>query len=351
MAVDGRTIDAGWGGDRAISYVLPLLRRPEDSGLEELSQYLRWLAEHAEIIVVDGSDPSLFSVHHALWKDHVVHVAPHARPCLNGKVEGVLTGVYLARHERVVIADDDVRYDLATLNRVATALVDAQIARPQNYFDPLPWHAAWDTARTLLNRCFGSDSPGTYGVRRSFLLGIGGYDGDVLFENRELERTVEAAGGIMADLAHVFVRRIPPTWRRFWEQRPRQAYDDFAHPVRLVGFLTGIPAGLFLASRGRGMLGVAALAATLMAEVGRRRSGGRAVFPVRSVLFAPAWVAERCIFSWVAVMYRVVGGIPYSGARFKHAAHSVSELKDRLREQTAGDSQPTPPLTAPKVAP
>ena len=37
------------------------------------------------------------------------------------------------------------------------------LVRPQNYFEPLPWHARWDTARTLLNRGLGRDYPGTLG--------------------------------------------------------------------------------------------------------------------------------------------------------------------------------------------
>ena len=34
-----------------------------------------------------------------------------------GKVGGVLTGLRLASHARVIVADDDVRYDEATLRR------------------------------------------------------------------------------------------------------------------------------------------------------------------------------------------------------------------------------------------
>ncbi len=113
----------------------------------------------------------------------------------------------------------------------------ADLVRPQNVFDPLPWHARWDTARMLLNRAFGSDHPGTLGVRRSFLASIGGYDGDVLFENLELVRTVLAAGGRVVDAPGMYVRRRPPTPARFLEQRPRQAYDDLAQPARLAFFL------------------------------------------------------------------------------------------------------------------
>jgi hypothetical protein len=79
-----------------------------------------------------------------------------------GKVAGVTTGVRRAGFEAVVIADDDVRYEHATLQRLVEYLDDHDLVRPQNFFDPLPWHARWDTARTLLNRAFGADYPGTH---------------------------------------------------------------------------------------------------------------------------------------------------------------------------------------------
>ena len=145
---------------------------------------------------MDGSEPDEFRSHRDRWSAFAAHVRPADDiHCANGKVRGVLTGLRLATHELVVIADDDVRYDDDGLRRMARLLADADLVRPQNYFEPLPWHARWDTARILLNRAIGSDFPGTLGVRRSFLASVGGYDGDVLFENLELMRTVTAARG------------------------------------------------------------------------------------------------------------------------------------------------------------
>src|SRR5918912_708810 len=84
------------------------------------------------------------------------------------------------------------------LAAIVAELDSADVVRPQNYFDPFPWHACLDTARSLLNRISGGDWPGTLGVRRSRLLATHGYDGKVLFENLELVRTVKAAGGVEA---------------------------------------------------------------------------------------------------------------------------------------------------------
>jgi hypothetical protein len=325
----------------AIDYVLPL-RWDEDSGLDELTGYLRWLRAHARVIVVDGSPPALFARHARAWQGLVWHLPPD--PDLrfaNGKVNGVTTGMRRATRERVVLADDDVRYDLPALREVARLLDRADLVRPQNYFAPMAWHARWDTARSLLNRSLGADYPGTLGVRRAAFEATGGYDGDVLFENLELIRTVRAAGGTELRAPGLFVRRLPPTSRKFFSQRVRQAYDDLAQPPRLLLFLALLPlllAGLAGAGPRAALAGALAAAAGAvgLAELGRRRAGGRAVFGWQASLLAPVWVAERAVCCWLAVAARVFrGGVAYGGGRIRVAAHSQRALARRLRQRHA----------------
>lgn len=298
----------------------------------ELADYLRWLGAQVETIVVDGSPPAVFAEHAAAWGRVVRHVPP--APDLvtpMGKVGGVLTGVRLASHERLVIADDDVRYDAESLAAVARALDDADVVRPQNYFDPMPWHARWDTARTLLNRVTGGDWPGTLAVRRSALARTGGYDGSAMFENLELVRTVVASGGREVVLRDVLVARRPSTARHFWSQRVRQAYDEIARPRRLLVQLAVLPASLVTRARaGWPALAAFALVLVLAAEVGRRRGGAARVFPQSAALFAPVWVAERAVCAWLAVASRVaLGGVPYRGTVLSHAATPMRVLRAR----------------------
>jgi hypothetical protein len=305
------------------SYVLPL-RGPDEATTDELTSYLAWLGSRVDLVVVDGSDPEVAARRAARWAGLPLRLAPPdpGRRCLNGKVAGVLTGVRLARCERIVIADDDVRYDAGTLRRVVDLLDDADLIRPQNYFDPCPWHARWDTARSLLNRMAGGDYPGTFAVRRPVI--AGGYDGDVLFENLELMRTVRARGGRIVTPLDCHVRRLPPTARHFWSQRRRQAYDDFAQPVRLFGMLLVVPlTAVALARRRRRALGAAATGTVVAAAAGRARGGGRRVFPATAPLFAPLWILERGICSWLALYDRFVrGGVRYGDVVIRRAASS-----------------------------
>lgn len=317
------------------SYVLPL--RADAPVDREFAEYLRWLSDRMETIVVDASPPEVFAAHAAQWPDAVRHepVDP-ARQCANGKVRGVLTGLDLATSERVIIADDDVRYDEVSLRAVVALLAEHDLVRPQNFFDPSPWHATWDTGRTLLNRAIAADFPGTLGVRRGLLERTGGYDGDVLFENLELIRTIEAAEGRTTAPLDLYVRRLPPTAHHFWGQRVRQAYDELARPYRMAAELAVAPLAIAAVHRrrwGRLALGVGAVIAT--AEVGRRRAGGTAYFPGRASALAPLWVAERAVCSWLALGHRLArGGVPYADGVLRRPATPPAELRRRVQAGT-----------------
>ena len=318
-----------------MTYILPI--RTHQPVTRELLAYLDAVCgsdQVAEVIVVDGSAPEMFADFEARRGALVRHVPvePDLVALANGKVAGVLTGVRVASHERLVLADEDVRYDGAGLSALGRELDHADIVRPQNYFDPMPWHAYLDTARTLINRATGGDWPGTFGLRREALVRCGGYDGDVLFENLELVRTVRAAGGREVRPLDLFVRRLPPDTSRFWSQRVRQAYDEFARPARLLFWLSLLPGFGLIAVRAGGW-GIAAAATVAMgvAEVGRRVGRGRQVFPFTATLAAPLWVFERAVCAWLAVSARIVhGGVPYAGRRLRRAATPQSTLIRRL---------------------
>jgi len=311
------------------SYVLPIKTTRAGSAMNDLTPYLAWLSERVDLIVVDGSGPDVFAANHAAWATFGRHVEPDPTDrCSNGKVWGVRTGVRIADHDVVILADDDVRYDERSLREAIRAAGTADLVRPQNYFSTMPWHALWDTARTLVNRSIGADHPGTLIVRRGFFLAMGTYDGDVLFENLELVRTVRAAGGLVADRPDLYVRRVPPDARTFWGQRPRQAYDDLAAPARFAATLTALPAIAWGLGRRRWSLlggGVAALFA--LAALGRVRHGGARVFPPYAIAFTPLWGLERACCEWVALGWWLRGGIPYAGMRIRRAAHRRSQLR------------------------
>ena len=319
--------------ERAVTYVLPIRCSGACDGHQDLANALADLrAASVEVLVADGSpDATRDGPHRRAFTGHRL-LAVRPRPGTNGKVAGVRAGVLAASHDRVVIADDDVRYDVAALDGVAALLDHAELVVPQNHFvGPLRWHSVWDTGRTLLNRAVGHDYPGTLAVRREVFLRSGGYDDDVLFENLELIRTVSAGGGRIRWAPELYVPRVPPDTRTFLGQRVRQAYDDLAQPARLVAELAIAPAILWSVARRPRALAWGAVAVVATAEVGRRRHGGRRRFPVVASIAAPAWVLERAACVWAALAARLVfGGISYGGGRLRRAASSPRSLRRRL---------------------
>ena len=315
------------------TYVLPI-RRTAAIKDDELPAYLAGLVSLLPVVVVDGSPPAVFAHHAAAWPAAVVHVPvdEDRRGDLNGKVAGVVTGLRRVRTAKAVIADDDVRYDPFALRRLAALLDDAGVVRPQNVFDPAPWHAVLDTGRSLIARATGGDWPGTLGVRMDAFARIGSYDGTVLFENLELVRTLRAAGARELVAYDLFVARRPPAVRHFLGQRVRQAYDEFARPGRLAVQLAVAP----LLAAGTMRFGARALAAFALgsiaiAEIGRARGGGRRVFPPRTAMLAPFWVLERAVTSWCAVGLRLTrGGVSYSHGTMRVAANRERALRRRI---------------------
>lgn len=308
----------------------------------ELAEYLRDLAREVDhVTVVDGSPDPLAACHASAWQDHarVMAPAPVERLWpdeqwvgLNGKVVGAWTGVLAARSDLVVIADDDVRHTRASLQSLVCLLEHAALVRPVTVYDSWPWQARWDGARTLINVAVGAEWPGTMAVRRPALLEAGGWCPDVLFENLELWRTLEALGLPVVG-SDVVVPRCPPSVRHFWSQRVRQAYDDLAQPGRLAIELALLPALVGLARRPRG-LAAAAIVSTGLAHLGRRRLG-RSRVPASVALWAPVWVVERAVCTWAALAYRALGGVRYCGTRMPRSAHSLPALGGAAGRQRA----------------
>jgi hypothetical protein len=310
-------------------YVLPV-RWATSAQLPELVAYLGGLAQHARVLVVDGSHAAAARRHAAALAGVAEHSVPDpALRCLNGKVHGVLTGLCGTSSPVVVIADDDVRWTAAGLARAVALLDSSDLVVPQNVFMPMPWHAVWDSGRTLLNRAAGGDFPGTLVARRETLVRLGGYRGDVLFENLELMRTVQAGGGRVLRADDLVVPRRPPTVRQFAGQRVRQAYDDDAVPLRRIVFLAAAPTAAVVVQRrmGRVVVLIAAAMIVVVAERQRRDGALRGVVPPAASLAALCWVLERSVTSWVALAFRVLGGMPYAGSRIRVAAHSTRTLR------------------------
>jgi hypothetical protein len=276
-------------------------------------------AAGCEVLVVDGSPREVFDAQAEVWRGACRHSAVDPRfKYLNGKVNGIHTGVALAAHERIILADDDIRYTPGDVRRMSRLLDSCDMVRPQNYLRPLPLWAKTEAARMLLNRAWirEGDYPGTLGVRRSAMLRVGHYDGDVLFDNEEIVRHFRARDARVRFARDFFVHKRPPSFRKWVEQRPRQAYEDFVMRAKTV-FFAALPLAFALAcvfGGLRGALGFAAAVASGSALLAARGLGDGATrfFPAWLCLYAPLWVAERTFSTYWAFYWKLArGGYPF----------------------------------------
>jgi hypothetical protein len=307
------------------TYLLPI-RRTTFSALEtdELRQYFSMLAQAGcKVIVIDGSPKEVFARHDSVWSKVCRHEPVDPRfGYLNDKVNGVHTGLALATNEKIILADDDIRYRPADIEQICFLLDQFEVVRPQNYFGPvvpairysLPLWAEMEAARMLINRATlrAADYPSTCAFRKTTMLETGEYDGDVLFDNEEMIRHFARSRARICYATDFFIQKRPPKLRKWFEQRPRQAYEDFGLRFKTILFASFLPLAIGLALiAGIKSLFVFALS-VLVAFAGWLRGGARKYFSLHTCLFAPLWIAERTLSTYWAFYWFVTrGGYPF----------------------------------------
>jgi hypothetical protein len=238
---------------------------------------------------------------------------------MNDKVNGIHTGVERASCEKIVLADDDIRYTAANLEHARALLDEYEMVRPQNFLSPLPWWARMESARMLINRATlrTGDYPGTCAFRRSTMLRVGHYDGDVLFDNEEIVRHFARAGAKISYAIDFFVQKRPPALQKWKEQRPRQAYEDFGLRAKTALFLA-LPIIIVLSAVAAGWAGF--LLAVMLISIfgiglacaGGARGEASEYIPGWTCLYAPLWIFERSFSTyWAVYWYFRHGGYPF----------------------------------------
>jgi len=288
---------------------------------EEFKEYFDSLrGADCAVLVVDGSPAEVFRAYGAVWAGSCRHetVDPQYK-FLNGKVNGIHTGVQIARHDAIILADDDIRYTAADVRRMSNLLEEYELVRPQNYFEPLPFWARMEAARMLINRAWirEGDYSGTLGVTKTAMLRVGHYDGDVLFDNEEIVRHFRLKQAKICYARDFFVLKRPASFKKWIEQRPRQAYEDFVMRAKTAFFLL-LPIAFALTWLFDGWLAalalafVLALATTVLAARGLVSDGATKFFPVSAIFYAPLWIVERTFSTyWALYWYFTRGGYPF----------------------------------------
>lgn len=162
-----------------------------------------------------------------------------------------------------------------------------------------------------------ADYPGTCAIRKNVMLEFGNYDGDVLFDNEEIIRHFAHCGCRIAYANDLFVEKRAPGFRKWVEQRPRQAYEDFGMRAKTTLFSLLLPLvivlGFLFGAEGVCVcLAVIAALSCSLALRGRRRGRAAEFFPLRCCYFAPLWILERTLSTyWAFYWFLTRGGYPF----------------------------------------
>jgi hypothetical protein len=297
---------------RRCSYVIVIGSDQEPAGdLRELASYLSMLAiGGCDVIVVDGSESALFDDHGRTLRWVARHVAARPRHRnFTGGLDVVRAAIDVSNCEKIIVAGAKVRYDDETIERVCGFLDDHEVVEPQDYFQPLPWWSGIEAGRMLVHRGIEPlpDHGATFGLRKSSIRGLRGLD--VAWSNGEHPvRRLSSRGAEVFSACDVFVRRLPPALTDWLQDRPKQAGEDFAVPVKTTFFFALLPLAIVIAICGGVQLagsyaGTIALATIALAI--RGRGGAATFFPIRACLCAPLWVIERSVSVYWALFQRL----------------------------------------------
>jgi hypothetical protein len=149
------------------------------------------------------------------------------------------------------------------------------------------------------------------------MLRVGHYDGDVLFDNEEIIRHFARAGATISYATNLFVQKRPPLFRKWIEQRPRQAYEDFGLRAKTTLFFSVPILALMIGSAwGAKALLLYSLilfaVSIALAVAGRRRGKASNYFPWSVCLFAALWIVERSFSTYWALYWHFSrGGYPF----------------------------------------
>jgi hypothetical protein len=146
---------------------------------------------------------------------------------------------------------------------------------------------------------------------------VGHYDGDVLFDNEEIIRHFARAGATVSYATNLFVRKRPPTFRKWIEQRPRQAYEDFGLRTKTALFIS-LPIFAGCIGYAFGWKGFIAYLLCLsvtsiaLATAGRFRGTAAKYFSWSVCFFAALWILERTASTyWAFYWHFAHGGYPF----------------------------------------
>jgi hypothetical protein len=300
--------------ERLCTYVIAIQGDEKPSGdLRDLASYLSTLSVfNCEVIIIDGSPGPIFESNGRVlrWVGRHIAARPRHRN-FGGGIDLVRAAVDVSSCEKIIVAGENVRYAPEAIDTICALLDMHEVVEPQDYFEPLPWWSGIEAGRILVHRGVEPlpDHGATFGVRKSAVRGLRGIDVG-WWNGDDPVRRLASLGAEVFSACEVFVRRLPPAFGAWLSERPKQADDDFAMPVKTAFFLALLPVAALMAVFGGmrltgGYAGAILIGSIVLAI--RGRGGAASFFPLRACLCAPLWMVERSISVYWALFRKLRG--------------------------------------------
>lgn len=291
--------------ERRCSYVVAIANAdPAPDELRSFSEYLSNLVvAGCDVIVLDASPADVVDENRRILRWVARHVV------LTGPIDIVRTAADLASCEKVIVASDTVRYNVADLTELCALLDAHEVVEPQEYLEPLPWWGGIDAGRMLVERGIdpSAESGATFAFRRSVIRSLRSFDATAAADP---VRTLALYGAEVHPATELFVRKCPPQLDTWLRDRAQLADRDFELPAKSAFFFALIPLAILLALLGGSRVAVGYTSAVAFLSIVlafRGRAGATAFFPLRACLYAPLWVFERSVSVYWALLVKMRG--------------------------------------------
>jgi hypothetical protein len=291
--------------ERRCTYVVAIANAdPAPDELRSLSEYFSTLGvAGCDVVVLDASPLDVVDENRRILRWVARHVA------VNQPLDIVRTATEVAACEKVIVAAQEARYNVADLTELCALLDAHEVVEPQDYLEPLPWWGGIDAGRMLVQRGLDPvpDHGATFAFRRSAVSALRGFDAT---GSADPVRTLALFGAEVHPATELFVRRCPPQLTEWLRERARIADREFDVPAKSALFFALIPMAILLSLLGSARMAVGYTSAVAFLSIVlaiRGRAGASAFFPLRACLYAPLWVLERSVSVYWALLVKMRG--------------------------------------------
>ncbi|MDY7989860.1 hypothetical protein UY286_04925 [Paenibacillus polymyxa] len=317
-----------------ISIVIPIKVKKE-TNLDGFITYIKNISnslvnDDVQIVISDGSNLEIASKLHGdlAYLKNVTHfmLEEEYRTGRNDKLNGIYAALKVSKFDNILLIDDHFRITRATLFSLSRYYLIYDLFKTMPKFEKYPVSALIDLCGIYIINLmdYRKQYCGHLAFKKSLYMKVGFPDRDGLFDEFIMEeklREYNFSIGFVRDVAIEAVQEN--SVNKFFEQRIRYAYENFAFPLRTALFLTILPLTLllFLSNYIMAIKFIVAISITTItvAGIGQLIYNREAKAPKFTFLFGVFWFWFYPFTTWIALFKFFSGGVYFGNRKIKRA--------------------------------